>query len=209
MRSDHSLTGQESGARPARTFIEEARRAQLIDAAIAVLSTSGYEAASLARIAEQAGVSKGVVSYHFDGKDELFAELVGRVRTAAAEFMVPRLGEAPTAVAWLGTYVRTNLAFMAIRRDMLTALVEVIVHTPPPNPYRAVHLQTLRHLEAMLHAGQARGELGQFDPAVFAMAMRGAIDAIPARLKAEPDLDLDACGDELAALFERAAEVRP
>jgi TetR/AcrR family fatty acid metabolism transcriptional regulator len=153
-------------------------------------------------------VSKGTISYHFNGKDELFAEVVGRVRTAAEEFMVPRLAEAPSFLAWLGTYVRTNLTFMGARRDMLTALVEVITHTPAPNPYLASHQQSLDDLEAVVRAGQDRGELGRFDPGVFAMAMRGAIDAVPARLAADPGLHLDMYGNELAMLFERAAEVR-
>ena len=39
--------------------------------AIEVLAELGYAQTSFARIAERAGISKSVISYHFAGKDEL------------------------------------------------------------------------------------------------------------------------------------------
>ena len=65
MRSEAILTGQKTG----RTFTETARRAQIIAAAIDTIAELGYGQASLARIAETAGTSKGVIIYHFGGKD--------------------------------------------------------------------------------------------------------------------------------------------
>lgn len=52
------------GAGPdALTFTERARRQQLIDATIDLISTRGYPATSLSAIAERAGLSKAAVLY--------------------------------------------------------------------------------------------------------------------------------------------------
>jgi AcrR family transcriptional regulator len=62
--------------REERTFTETARRAQIVQAAIDTIAELGYGRASLARIAERLGISKGVISYHFAGKDDLIKEVV-------------------------------------------------------------------------------------------------------------------------------------
>ena len=82
-----TTTGQKS-------FIEQARREQIVDAAIDVLYESGFAAASLGAIAERIGVSKGVLSYHFAGKSELLREVIGHVLTEAAAYMTPRVAAA-------------------------------------------------------------------------------------------------------------------
>jgi AcrR family transcriptional regulator len=56
---------------------EDSRR-QILDAAIAVLSRRGLASTSVQDIADAAGVSKGVVHYHFDSKDELLEHVLDR-----------------------------------------------------------------------------------------------------------------------------------
>ncbi|MDO5627411.1 MAG: TetR/AcrR family transcriptional regulator [Mobilicoccus sp.] len=54
----------------------EARRAQLLDAAMAVFVEQGYHAAGMDEIADRAGVSKPVLYQHFPGKFELYVALL-------------------------------------------------------------------------------------------------------------------------------------
>jgi AcrR family transcriptional regulator len=49
------------------------RRREIIEAAGKALGSSGYEGASLNRILEQAGLSKGAAYYYFDSKEDLVA----------------------------------------------------------------------------------------------------------------------------------------
>jgi AcrR family transcriptional regulator len=51
-------------------------RADLLDAALAVVAQRGYRDSSVDEIAERAGYSKGAVYWHFDGKDDLFLALL-------------------------------------------------------------------------------------------------------------------------------------
>lgn len=58
-------------------------RAQLIEAAYKVLAEKGYENSSVKDIAREAGVSPGLVHYHFANKEDL---LVSVVKEAANEY---------------------------------------------------------------------------------------------------------------------------
>jgi hypothetical protein len=59
-------------------------------------------------------------------------------------------------------------------------------------------------LQTLLTAGQAAGELGEFDAKAMAFAIRGAIDAVPPRLARDPDFDIGAYASVLASTFELA-----
>lgn len=53
-----------------------ARQAQeILDAAMRCLGRDGYAATSLARVADEAGVSKRMVLYYFESREELFVQL--------------------------------------------------------------------------------------------------------------------------------------
>ena len=66
-----------SDARPRGTRLpRQARRRQLLDAALEVFVSRGYHAAAMDEIAERAGVSKPVLYQHFPGKLELYLALL-------------------------------------------------------------------------------------------------------------------------------------
>ncbi len=80
-----------SAARPRGTRLpRQARRRQLLQAALEVFVARGYHAAAMDEIAERAGVSKPVLYQHFPGKQDLYLalldesveELIDTVRTA-------------------------------------------------------------------------------------------------------------------------------
>lgn len=66
---------------------------RIIDAVVEVIAKDGLSRATLARVAETAGVSQGVLVFHFNSKEDLFAETLRRFineyerawRRAAAE----------------------------------------------------------------------------------------------------------------------------
>jgi AcrR family transcriptional regulator len=56
----------------------EATTAALVDAARELFARDGYDATSLDAVAARAGVTKGAVYHHFDGKRQLFEAVFGR-----------------------------------------------------------------------------------------------------------------------------------
>src|ERR1700722_20924137 len=107
MRSEIESSGQKD-----RTFIETARRAQIMAAAIDTIAEVGYGQASLARIAERAATSKGVICYHFEGKDELVRAVVSELVARGAAYMRPRIEAESAGAATLQVYIESNLAFL-------------------------------------------------------------------------------------------------
>lgn len=185
-----------------RTFIEEARRAQIIECAIEVLATQGYAEATMARIAQQAKISTGVISYHFGGKNQLIQAVVTEVARLATDMMVPRILAQATAAEGLRAYIESNLEFMRLHRKPLLALVEIITHVP--RGYAAQSEVAITDLEKVLDWGQRTGEFRDFDKRGMAVAIRGAIDAVPGRLINDPDFDLDALAREFVTTFTLA-----
>jgi len=72
------------------------RREQLIEAALAVASRDGIDAATVRAVAAEAGVSLGVVHYCFQDKDELLRAMAHAITSANLE---RSLGELPEEAA--------------------------------------------------------------------------------------------------------------
>jgi TetR/AcrR family transcriptional regulator, fatty acid metabolism regulator protein len=207
MRSEN-IPGGPDGPRD-RTFIETARRAQIIAAAIDTIAGLGYGQASLARIAERAGTSKGVICYHFAGKDELVRDLVADVVTKAEAYLRPLVSAERTGAGRLRTSIEANVAYMREHRNEMIAAAEIARNARDADGNRPFDSSFVQAGESALARAlahfQETGEFrADFDPAVMAAAIRAAIDAIPARLARDPGLDLDHYGRELANLFDVA-----
>lgn len=59
---------------PRRKLSRDARRVQLMDATIEVLAARGYARTTLTEVANQAGLSHGLVNFHFQTKENLLTE---------------------------------------------------------------------------------------------------------------------------------------
>jgi len=205
MRSESSPIGQES----TRTFTETARRAQIVAAAIDTIAELGYGQASLARIAETAGTSKGVIIYHFGGKDELMRELLAEVVARGVAYMEPQIDAEPTGAGKLRAYIESNLAFMRENRNQMVAIFEIALNARAADGSRLYDVSVqdagVAALEQLLAYFQGTGEFrAGFDPHVMAMAIRAAINAVPAQLARDPALDVAHHAREIADLFHIA-----
>jgi TetR/AcrR family transcriptional repressor of bet genes len=71
---DQSTTQPESAPKPPRKLSRETRRQQLIDATIETIAVRGYARTTLTDVANQAGLSHGLVNFHFQSKEKLLSE---------------------------------------------------------------------------------------------------------------------------------------
>jgi AcrR family transcriptional regulator len=196
---------------PDRTFIETARRAQIVAAAIDTIAAVGYPQASFARIAERVGISRGLISYHFAGKDDLIRQVVHDVVEQGVAYMRPRIiAEMSSGPATLRAYIASNLEFMREHRKDMIAILEITRSADgrrifQDDPHVTDAVRALEHLlSGFQTAGQFRPD---FDPHAIAIAIRAAIDTVPSRLAVDPEFDIDNYASEIATIFDLATRV--
>lgn len=187
-----------------RTFTERARRAQIVEAAIATIAELGCQKASFAKIAERAGLSStSRISYHFAGRDDLMGEVVREVLSAIGGFIGERMATASGPADALDRYIRATVAFIAGHRQEMKALLDIFL--AGGFRYDAENeAQVVSPLEGILRQGQRDGRFRVFDTKVMATLIQRAVDGLPFMLATDPDLDTDSFADEVAATFERA-----
>ena len=84
-----------------------------MNAAITVLARDGYAKTTFARIAEQAGISPGLITYQFGTRDELFAAIGQTIDQQLDAAMAGRAEGAPGYVEALQLMIVGFVAYCA------------------------------------------------------------------------------------------------
>jgi AcrR family transcriptional regulator len=188
----------------ARSVTEQARRAQIIGAAIETIAELGYPRTTFARIAERAGLSStGLISYHFANKGELIEQAALSVITEIGAVVHLRVTAASTAPDRLRAYILGTTEFIDTHRTQMKALLDIFLNGGLSYD-SADEQQVLSPIEQILTDGQHGGDFRDFDVLVMATAIQRAVDGLPFLLQAHPDVDPVAYGEELATLFDLA-----
>jgi AcrR family transcriptional regulator len=157
----------------------EARRAEvrtrIVRAALDLVRRGGYRAASVAAVAEAAGVATGTVYRHFPSKADLFAEVfrvasqheVDAVAAAAAAQSAPAARIAAAAETFARRALRGRRLAWALLAEPVDPAVEAerLVFR---QAYAAVFASALRE-------GVLDGSLPDQDPELVAAALVGAL----------------------------------
>lgn len=197
-----------------RTVTNEARRAQIVQAAIRTLAEVGYAKASFARITQQAGLSSPrMISYHFADKDDLMHQVAVEVMTAGARYIHERVEREQGAAARLRAYLEANLRFLYEHPAEIAALTAVGPHLRDSDgdayTSRTAREPSVQGLEALLADGQRSGEFRQFDVRSMAVLIRGAVDAASAQFHAPEALDLATYTQEVVTTVALATAATP
>jgi AcrR family transcriptional regulator len=185
---------------PVLTRTQQARREDIIAAAIHVINHDGYAAASIDRIAKQANTTKSTVLYHFKSKQAINDALVESIYEDGAVFMKPYMKEAGSVRKTLKTYLIHNLKFIESRVDHIAAVHKVLQDVAP----RDFNEKPVLWLKRLLEKGQQNGELGTFDPTIMATMIRSIIDSVSFHAVAFPSLDMNAVTHEIVQMFDKA-----
>lgn len=193
-----------------RTFVDAARRAQLVQCTIEAIDELGFARASLAEIARRAGITKGAIFYHFANRDELIEAVLTEVLQRGANHILPSVQAAEGPAEELRSYIRAFTAAMRVDPLAIRVLVAIGPHLTDaegkPKMAHDVAIQeaALAPIEDILRRGQQSGDFGAFTIRTTALTLRAALETLPERLTTWPDLDLDGYTDDLVGLFDRA-----
>ncbi|WP_124727891.1 TetR/AcrR family transcriptional regulator [Staphylospora marina] len=197
------------GGRKKQSFIAEARRAQIIEAAIHTLDEIGYVNASLAQIAKRAGISTALISYHFQDKNDLMNHTLATLIEEETRYVAERLAAAKTPRERLHAYIEACLAYQGTHPKRIYALIEIIFHarTPDQVPYYKLEDDDeeplVSVLKEILITGQKAGEFRAFNVPVTAAALRAAIWEYAANKTLSEQIDLETYSAELIQIFDR------
>ena len=75
--------------------IREASKQKILDAALELFGTTGYEASSMAQIAKKSGVSKGLIYNYFDSKEELLKGMIENLTSIGENMLEEMMSEDP------------------------------------------------------------------------------------------------------------------
>jgi AcrR family transcriptional regulator len=192
----------------ASSFIEQARRRQIIEAVIAGVAERGYAGASLGQVAERAKISKRVVLYHFAGKDELIETTVHSIYDEIWGFIRPRVAAEKNAQGRLRAYIEAEFAFLEQHRARLLTISYLLMNHRSRSGVLYLRDEAekanLRNLGAMLEEGQKSGEFRAFALMPMAATLMHAINGALDQWAADPNLSLSEYARELTTIFDLA-----
>jgi AcrR family transcriptional regulator len=186
-----------SAPRPARRqrLSAEQRREQLVRATVAIVSRVGYQNASLAAIAAEAGMSKGLLWHYFADGEELMeatarATLISLRKAVAADLELT----APIPQV-MRAAIHRAAALHQTHRAELRAMREIVDNLRHPDGTRRLgqeeYEETYQQQAALFQRGQDEGSLRRLDTRYLAVTYQGAVDAMLSYLDAHPDTDVD------------------
>ena len=180
--------------------------AHIVEATMRVLARQGYARTSLMDIANEVGMSKGAVHYHFPTKEALIGQVLQHAVDAVAERTrkVWMAGENPLMA------VRSALRELWAVRSALSDDVKVVadllaqsmhdpnLRQPLANYYRIAFSQ----VEEQLNMAQALGLRPKIDPAFLPRIMHAIMDGFALQKMVDPDSISD---DQVVGALETIA----
>jgi len=188
----------------------ESRRDELIAAAVRAFARNGYHGCRISDIAEEAGVSHGLVYHYFGSKEEIletiFRENWGVVAIAIGEIAATSNGSAIEEVRKI-----VSLMLHSWRRDpeVVRVLVREIARSPQLQERIGDFQPGFDALTRVIERGQRAGEIDpSLDARVATFAVWGMIDEVLTawvlgRLPTEQQ-NVDAAEATVTALVRRA-----
>jgi AcrR family transcriptional regulator len=191
----------------------------ILDAALREFATHGFGGASLNRIIEATGASKGAMYYYFDGKEDLYADVIRRqlerLLAEGGPLTVPDTDDADAFWATVEEYYLRLLHRLAqtpetgaLLRDWLTGAASPSLREAQRDAEQATTPWMMRLIEA----GQAAGAVRSDVPADFLVAMAfGMGQAADTWLltRDEDDAERDGTVHTLFEMMRRALSPQP
>ena len=193
------------------SFVQEARRRQLVECAIAEIAEVGLSEATSTRIAKRARISRGLVGYHFADRGELLAAVVAEVYRLGQREVGPPVGAAASPREQLLAFVEASVRFYLAYPAHLAALGEI--HRAarraggPGRESWHEHRDELADVRAILTAGRQAGQFREFDDDLVAAAVRAVLDSALHRL-GDPDAEVERVVAQLREFVDAATAVR-
>jgi transcriptional repressor BetI len=184
-----------------RTRIEDLRRKELIEAAHRVFMQHGLGGMTTKRICEEAGMSPGILSYYFKGKEDVLFAMVRLNNRLLMEEVVKGLQSAATRQERLEAIIRGNFPTGLFERNIANAWLSVCAASASNPRYARLQRVFYRRLKSNL-ASVFAGLVTQARFDQLALSLGAVIDGLWLRRATGEDLSITAATDLVFSLTD-------
>lgn len=202
--------------RPSRKERErETHRREILDAAEAVFVRNGYHGATVEQIAREAEYSVGALYNFFKGKDDLYANVMGKIAQGFMDAFAARVLSLEDPERAIGALIELRLTHFDEHRGFF----RVFFGTSPGSridPVMALPSQCVglydRYIEAvskLFQRGVSRQVFGEADPLYLTLCLEGIINAFVSYWsRREPTEPLETRVEKMKAAFLGRLKIR-
>lgn len=159
-----------------RVDIHPHRRRQIITAASRLLARKGWAATTFADICQEAGISNGVLTYHFKDKDEILLAVLENVSYTSTDRFFSLLQEHTSWQEKLKLIVESSLSSTDEERELSRLnlhLLSLAAQRPDiAQRLRQTYTSTMQRAQAEIEQATAQGHITRRDPRAVAAVIQ-------------------------------------
>lgn len=186
------------------------RRDQIISGCVQALAEYGYQQASLVRIADAAGVSKGLIWHYFSDRDTLMEQTAISTATRLRDQVASDIDLTAPVPTVIDAAIHRAAELSRTHPKQLRALKHIAQNLRDSNGAQRLnqtHYEaTYKAQERLFGRGQSEGSLRDFDTRVMAVTYQSAIDAMIEYGDSHLKTDLQRYADALSNLLIAAVK---
>jgi len=150
----------------------------ILDAAQELIAQHGFAGFSIRDLSRESGLAKGTIYHHFQGKREIYHNVMERDLTRISARIQAAVADADDPVDWLRCFVRTFLLEAEERRGHIRSLVRELgaMEDGMLQIARRVREQVGDRVAVIIEKGIAQGRFRNVPPQVAVMSLIGAMN---------------------------------
>jgi AcrR family transcriptional regulator len=188
------------------------RRRQIVEAALAVFSEKGFNAANVSDVAARAGVSQGTIYWYFESKEELLTQALRSFFDEFGQGTIGAVAQCPTAADKLRALGRAMVDFAAEAEGLFTLFLEYWASSPrraeASQLWTGVLVEYKDLMVGIIEEGVGNGEFQPVDAESLVWAMMAAYDGLAAYVMLMPNLGLARISQAFVETLVKGLQVR-
>ncbi|MBW2455488.1 MAG: TetR/AcrR family transcriptional regulator [Deltaproteobacteria bacterium] len=186
--------------------LEQRRKAQITDTVVRLLVEGSHRSLTLDRVAREAGVSKGMVTYYFDSKDQLIVAAIERFLEEQQRALHTIVREPRPAAERLHRLIEVALPDREILEVQVQLQLEVLsfAKTNPEaaDQVRRSYVQFRETCEEMIAVGIDEGYVTVADSRWIYLVLHALVDGMAMQLALDRSLDVTEARRRIFELVE-------
>jgi TetR/AcrR family transcriptional regulator, fatty acid metabolism regulator protein len=193
---------------PLPTLAQKSKRERILDAGLKLFAHESYQAVTMDRVAQEAGVAKGTLYLYFPSKEELYLGILKNGFETVNRLYNESVEEGTDVRERVRRAIAIGIGFYSERRDLLRlfATEEPRMAEARDRILRDRREESIALYASLIEEGQRRGIFAHCDPHLAALMILGAVRSV--LLYYETNRDVEEIARDLPNLLLRAISTR-